>query len=99
MSLIPSCPEVREHLTDYLEGTLPFRKRLGIRIHLLICAACDGLRKALLALPAFGRKILEAPAEPPREAAVAQERALERALERIAAGPGKTGPGKTGPEN
>jgi anti-sigma factor RsiW len=91
MSLIPSCPEVREHLTEYLEGTLPFHKRLGIRIHLLICAACDGLLKALRALPAFGRKVLEAPVEPPREAAAA----LERALERIAAGPGKTGP--TGP--
>lgn len=68
MSFIPTCPEVQENLTEYLEGTLPLRKRLGIWLHLLHCRVCDALRKALLALPALGRQALEAPSEAPPEA-------------------------------
>ena len=79
MSLIPSCPEVQANLTEYLEGSLPFHKRLGIRLHLAMCRACEGLRKALLALPRLGRQLLDAPAQPPLEA----ERALGSVLQRL----------------
>jgi anti-sigma factor ChrR (cupin superfamily) len=79
MSLIPSCPEVRANFTEYLEGTLPWHKRLGIRFHLLICDACEALLKGLRALPFLSRNLLEAPAEPAPEAA----RALEGALKHL----------------
>lgn len=81
MSLIPSCSEVGENLTEYLEGTLPFRKRLGIRLHLLLCRACNALRNVLLALPGFGKRALEAPAEPSPEAKDAFARAMKRIKE------------------
>lgn len=68
MSLIPSCPEVQANLTEYLEGTLPLRKRLGIWLHLMICKACNALRNALLSLPGLGKRALEAPTQAPPEA-------------------------------
>ncbi|HLO68366.1 MAG TPA: zf-HC2 domain-containing protein [Holophaga sp.] len=82
---IPSCPEVEEELTEYLEGAPPFRRRLGIRVHLLICRACDALRRVLEALPALGRKALEAPEAPAPEAREALAGALARIRE---GGPG-----------
>lgn len=68
MSFIPSCPEVQQNLTEYLESALPWRKRLGIWLHLLHCHVCDALRKALLALPIVSKQILEPPKEAPPEA-------------------------------
>jgi hypothetical protein len=40
MSFIPSCKDVTEHASDYLERNLTFRQRLGYRIHLFICISC-----------------------------------------------------------
>jgi hypothetical protein len=78
MSFIPSCPEVQENLTEYLEGTLPLRKRLGIWLHLLHCRLCEALRQALLALPGLSKRAMEAPAEAPREAKDALLHAMDR---------------------
>jgi hypothetical protein len=89
MKLIPSCTEVHAGLTDYLEGSLPFRKRLGIRLHLFLCHACEGLLKALEALPGLSQRLLAAPLQPPPEA----ERALDAALKRL-----KTSGGAASPE-
>ena len=68
MLMMPSCPEVRDNLTEYLEGTLPFRKRMGIRLHLMMCRACNALRNVLLSLPSLSKQALEAPAKPAPEA-------------------------------
>jgi hypothetical protein len=78
MTLIPSCPEVRENLTEYLEGSLPLRQRLGIWIHLMVCRACNALRLVLLSLPGFSKRALEAPAEPAPEAKDAFALAMKR---------------------
>jgi hypothetical protein len=34
------CRDMAELVTPYLEGGLPFRKRLAARFHLRLCAAC-----------------------------------------------------------
>ncbi len=77
MNLMPSCKEVRENLTEYMEGKLPLSRRLGIRIHLMLCKVCDGLLHALEALPKFAKKILSTPAEAPPEARETYDRVLK----------------------
>lgn len=81
MTLMPSCKEVRENLTEYLDGNLPVHKRMGIRLHLMMCKACGGLITALRALPKFAKEALRPPADPPLEA----KEALRSVLERIKA--------------
>jgi anti-sigma factor ChrR (cupin superfamily) len=80
MKLIPSCREVREHLTEYAEGALPLRERLALRLHLLLCDACRAFHHGFQALPGIARSLLAHREESlPPEAA----RALEGALRRI----------------
>jgi hypothetical protein len=69
MTLLPSCHEVQSQLTDYLEGALPLRRRLGLRLHLLLCRVCAGFLRGLRALPGLGKRTLAPPAEPPPDAA------------------------------
>jgi predicted anti-sigma-YlaC factor YlaD len=80
MKLLPSCREVRERLTDYTEGTLSFRERVSLRMHLLICSACTAFYRGLRALPGVARFLLEPEQPPPAEAS----QALSGALRRIA---------------
>ncbi len=77
MILMPSCKEVGGNLTEYMEGKLPVHKRMGIRLHLMMCKMCDGLRKALLALPKVAKEILSPPAEAPAEAKATLDRVLK----------------------
>lgn len=35
-----SCKEITELATDYLEGTIPWHKRLLVRMHLWMCINC-----------------------------------------------------------
>lgn len=79
MFLMPSCREVKDHLTEYLDGSLPFHRRMGIRLHLMMCRMCDGLRRALEALPGFSKAILD----PPPEAAPEAKETLDRVLKRL----------------
>lgn len=81
MLLMPSCQEVRDNLTEYMEGKLPLHKRMGIRLHLMMCTMCDGLRKALLALPRAAKEILGPPAEAPAEAKETLDRVLKHLKE------------------
>lgn len=37
---MPTCRDMSELVTDYLERALPPRTRLGVRWHLAICGAC-----------------------------------------------------------
>jgi hypothetical protein len=49
-----TCKEVAELSTEYLEGSLPFWRRMAIRMHLAMCHCCPGfmdqLRKTIALL-------------------------------------------------
>lgn len=34
------CRNIAESASDYLDGQLPWRRRLVVRIHLIICGVC-----------------------------------------------------------
>lgn len=46
-----SCKEITELATEYMEGSLPWRQRLGVRMHLWMCTHCrrymDQMRKVV----------------------------------------------------
>jgi len=48
---MPTCRDVSELVTDYLERALPVRRRIGVFLHLLQCEACrrylDQMRKTI----------------------------------------------------
>ena len=76
MMLMPSCKEVGENLTEYMEGNLPFHKRMGIWSHLMMCKVCHGLLDSLKALPRIAKDLLG----PPPEAAPEAVETLDRVL-------------------
>lgn len=43
-----SCKEVTRLLSESMDHTLPFGKRLGVRLHLLMCKFCARYKKQLL---------------------------------------------------
>ena len=59
------CRDVSEQATDYMEGALPWRRWLGMRLHLFLCGMCraylDQLQKTVALLR--GRALPEPPAE------------------------------------
>ena len=67
--ILPSCHDVQTELTEYLEGSLPLRRRISFWIHLLFCRVCAGFLRGLRALPGQGKIILGPPREAPEEAA------------------------------
>lgn len=42
-----SCKEVSKLVSQSLDAELPFRKRVGVRIHLMMCRACARFLKQL----------------------------------------------------
>jgi len=62
--LLPTCRDVSELATDYMERALPLRESLGVRFHLSRCVACrtyiQQLQKTVALLR--GRKLGEPPA-------------------------------------
>ncbi|MFU8820909.1 MAG: zf-HC2 domain-containing protein [Gammaproteobacteria bacterium] len=38
-----TCREVTRHASDYLDRELPWRRRLAVRLHLLMCTKCRRL--------------------------------------------------------
>jgi predicted anti-sigma-YlaC factor YlaD len=78
MKLLPSCREVRDHLTEYAEGTLTRRERASLWLHLLLCTACFAFYQGLRRLPGVARALLGAQGAPPEEAAEALRAALRR---------------------
>jgi hypothetical protein len=82
MKLMPSCREVRDHLTEYHEGALPFWDRAALRFHLLLCTACAGFDQGLRALPAMAKRLLAHGLEAAPPEAL---KALDGALRRISA--------------
>ena len=79
MRLLPSCREVREHLTELDEGALPWWQALALRFHLVICSACSGFQRGLRAVPGMARFLLgPVEAAPPAEAVQALEQVMRR---------------------
>jgi hypothetical protein len=74
MSLMPTCREVQTELTEYLEGSLPFRRRAGIWLHLLLCKVCAAFLRGLKALPGVAKASLAAPDQAPEAASSALAR-------------------------
>lgn len=73
---MPSCKDIALLLSQSLDETLPFRKRLAVKLHLLICRECKALRKHLLFLKEAAGKLSfdDVPAIPrPREATLSPE--------------------------
>jgi anti-sigma factor ChrR (cupin superfamily) len=71
MSFLPSCREVQTELTEYAEGALPFPRRFGIWLHLVVCHVCAGFLRGLRALPGLAKGLLAPPAKAPEAAALA----------------------------
>jgi hypothetical protein len=79
MKLLPTCQEVEAHLTDFTEGTLPWKARLGIRLHLLMCRSCAAFLRGFRVLPVLAKLLLRPASSPPPESL----RALQGARNRL----------------
>lgn len=40
MSLMPSCKDIAEHASHYVDRHMPLHKRLGFMLHIFICVDC-----------------------------------------------------------
>lgn len=51
-----TCKELTELVTDYLEGRMPFRKRLAFFLHISMCKNCrEYLRQTKLTIATLGK--------------------------------------------
>lgn len=41
------CKDVAHEASDYLDGNLSFRRKIGVKLHLMICKACRRYIKQL----------------------------------------------------
>jgi hypothetical protein len=60
-----TCRDVTELATEYQERALPLRRRLGMRLHLLMCGAC---RRYLAQLRTVAAALRRLPPEAPPDA-------------------------------
>nr|WP_320132771.1 cupin domain-containing protein [uncultured Holophaga sp.] len=88
MSLLLSCREVAEVMSDYSESRLPASLQLRVRLHLSFCRACAVLHSTLDITPRVCRELLSGPVgEVPAPARQALLLALTH-LDRPRSGPG-----------
>lgn len=82
--LIPSCREVTQLVSESMEESLPLTKRMGVKLHLLMCVWCRRYRQQLLLMRQMIRRYLarlEAGRAEPTISLPAQARQrIERAL-------------------
>ena len=64
---MPTCQEVAEHATEYLEKAMPRRQRFAVWSHLRVCANCRAYLRQLLGAVALARRAGSAAEPPPRE--------------------------------
>ena len=65
---MPTCQEVAEQATEYLEKAMPRRERLGVWAHLRVCPNCRAYLRQLLSTIALTRRaVAAAPPPPPQE--------------------------------
>lgn len=63
-----TCKELTELVTDYVEGRLPFSKRLSFRLHIGMCAGCRAyVRQMKVAIRLAGAVKAEPPSPQVRD--------------------------------
>lgn len=59
MSLMPSCKDVSEYSSDYLDKNLSLRQRARFKLHIFICVQCrqyvDHLKLTIATIGAIGK--------------------------------------------
>lgn len=53
---MPTCQEVAEHATEYLEKAMPRRERFGVWTHLRICPNCRAYLRQLMRTVSLTRR-------------------------------------------
>ena len=74
-----SCKNVTQLLSESMDHSLPLGKRIGVRLHLLMCKFCARYERQLLLIRETVRRLVateEKPGEPPGE--TLSEEAKER---------------------
>ena len=65
-----SCKDVTELISQSMDATLPLGRRIGVRIHLLVCRFCARYERQLLLIRGTARHLAESverPGEPSAE--------------------------------
>ncbi len=62
---MPTCQEVAENATEYLERAMPRRERLGVWAHLRVCPNCRAYLRQLLNTVRLTRRAGAGAAPPP----------------------------------
>lgn len=62
---MPTCQEVAENATEYLEKAMPRRERFGVWAHLRLCPNCRAYLRQLMGTIALTRRAGAADAPPP----------------------------------
>jgi len=65
-----SCKDVTKLVSESMDRSLPFGKRIGVRLHLLMCKFCARYERQLLLIRETVRRLavsVEAPGEPSGE--------------------------------
>ena len=75
-----SCKDVTRLISESMDHSLPLGKRIGVRVHLLICRFCARYERQLLLLRETARQLV-ATEEGPRESP--EDTLPEEAKERI----------------
>jgi len=75
-----SCKDVTRLISDSMDRSLPLGKRIGVRLHLMICRFCARYERQLLLIRDTVRRIADPP-DPP--AALPLEALSPEARERI----------------
>lgn len=56
MTLLNSCKQAARSLAESLEHPLPLHRRMGLSLHLMMCAACRQYRRQVLGLNRLVRR-------------------------------------------
>lgn len=76
MTLLLTCSQVTDRITDYLEGATSLSLRWRMRTHILVCPGCRAFLRSLQRLPDLVTRALSQGSEPPAEARAALNGAL-----------------------
>lgn len=57
------CSDVSQWVSRSMEGPLPVYRRLGVRMHLMVCSYCSLFRRQLFALRRMSRDVNPAPTQ------------------------------------
>ncbi len=73
MKFLPSCQQVAEQASDYIDREAPFLTRLRIGVHLAMCDACPGMIRELKAIIVGLRRLPPASLPATRRDAILRE--------------------------